>query len=324
MKTATDVTEFTPAALATLALPASPMRTASLPAQTASLPRSRLADFIELTKPRMNFLVVLTTLVGYYMAAGSQQGISWIGLVHTILGTAAMAAAASALNQYAEREFDALMPRTAHRPLPCGGVTPLEALIFGVALGVGGVLDLWFCVNPLTAMLGAGTLLAYVFAYTPLKRRTTLCTVIGALPGAIPPVMGFTARSGHLSAQACALFAVLFLWQMPHFLAIAILYREDYAAGGFRMLPVVDADLYSTGRQIILYGAALIPISLMPVALNMTGTSYLVAAVVLGLLFGGYGLMCAWTRRRADARRLFVVSIIYLPLLLAAMMLDKQ
>ena len=283
---------------------------------------ARWTDFYELTKPRMNFLVLITTMVGYYMAARSWW--DWAGVIHTLIGTALTAAGASVLNQYIERDDDAKMPRTANRPLPGGRIGPIEALFYGVFLGAGGIIYLMLLVNPITALLGVITLGSYVFVYTPLKRRTTLCTIVGAVPGAIPPVMGWTAVTGHFSAEAWALFGILFFWQMPHFLAIAILYKDDYAAGGFKMLPVVDEKLSSTSRQIILWGVALIPVSLVPTLLGMAGIGYLLTAVLLGLGFLTFGVLCAISRQRLDARRLFLASIIYLPLLLAVMMTDKR
>ena len=282
---------------------------------------NRWADLYELTKPRMNFLVVVTTMVGYYMAARSWG--DWGRIVYTLIGTALTAAGSSALNQYAEREFDGLMRRTSRRPLPAGRVRPVEALLFAVVLSVTGLAVLAWLVNPLTAMLGALTLGLYVFAYTPAKRRTTLCTIIGAIPGAIPPVMGFTAVQNAISPQALSLFAILFLWQMPHFLAIAILYREDYARGGFLMLPVIDDALEMTGRQIILYSLMLIPVSFVPALLGMTGAVYFFAALLLGAAFCGFALLCARSKARADARQLFLASIVYLPALFASMMIDK-
>lgn len=247
----------------------------------------------------------------------------WSRIVHTLLGTALTAAGASVLNQVIERDHDKLMPRTRLRPLPDGRIGPTEAIAYGSVLGVGGVIYLALAVNYITAILGAFTILSYLFVYTPMKRWTTLNTVIGAIPGAIPPVMGWTAVHGTVGPQAAVLFCILFLWQMPHFLAIAILYRGDYAAGGFKMLPVVDQDLFVTGRQIVLYNAALIPITLMPTLLQMTGRYYFVIAMLLGIGFFAFGLKCASTRLRPDARKLFFASIIYLPLLLAAMMLNK-
>src|SRR5687767_9089570 len=223
---------------------------ASAPAATSSIAAvpSRLVDFYELTKPRMNSLVVITTMVGFYVA--SRGPIDWLLLLHALLGTAMTAASASVLNQLIERNLDALMPRTRNRPLPAGRIAPREALVMGIALGVTGIAYLALLVNPLTALLGFATLASYVFVYTPLKRRTSLNTVIGAVPGALPPVMGCTAALGALSAEAMALFSILFFWQMPHFLAIAILYRNDYALAGFKMLPVLDEDLNFTSRQI--------------------------------------------------------------------------
>ena len=283
--------------------------------------RSRLGDFYELTKPRMNFLVVVTTMVGYYMAARAWG--DWTRVVYTLVGTALTAAGSSVLNQYAERDLDLLMRRTAKRPLPGRRVRPADALLYGVALSVAGMAVLAFFVNPLTALLGAITLALYVFVYTPAKRRSTICTLIGAVPGAIPPMMGFTAVQGTISLEAFALFAILFFWQMPHFLAIAILYRDDYARGGFQMLPVVDPELHVTGRQIVLYSLSLIPVTLLPALIGMAGVVYFVAALLLGLAFAGFGVLCARSKSRADARQLFLASIVYLPALLAAMMLNK-
>ena len=284
--------------------------------------KSRLVDLYELTKPRMNFLVVITTAVGYYMAV--RHSFEWARLLHTIFGTALTAAGASVLNQFIERKYDALMPRTSDRPLPGGRINPADALFFGVTLGVCGVAYLALTVNTLTAVLGAFTLLSYVFVYTPLKRITSFNTVVGAVPGAIPPMMGVTAVTGAISPEALALFAILFLWQMPHFLAIAILYRDDYAAGGFKMLPVVDHDLGVTGRQIVLYSIALIPASIVPVSLGMAGVNYFVTAMLLGLAFLSFGISCATTGTRSDARKLFFSSILYLPLLFAGLMIDKM
>lgn len=294
-----------------------------LPLATAAAPRehSRWSDYYELTKPRMNFLVVITTAVGFYMAA--RGNIQWPRLLHTLLGTLLTAAGASVLNQFIEREHDKRMDRTADRPLPAGRLHPLGALVFGALLGAAGTIHLALAVNALTAILGAVTLLSYIFVYTPLKRITSLNTIIGAVPGAIPPAMGVTAVTGALSPEAVALFGILFVWQMPHFLAIAILYRDDYARGGFKMLPVVDPDLSITGRQIVLYAAALVPVSLIPVQIHMAGAVYFTAAMLLGLAFLTFGISAAATKTRADARKLFLASIVYLPLLLGFLMFDK-
>ncbi len=282
---------------------------------------SKWVDYYELTKPRMNFLVVITTMVGLYIAAPGR--FDWRLVFATLIGTALTAAGASVLNQVVERKYDAMMPRTRNRPVVAGRISPAEAYIFGIALGITGVVILASCVNVLTALLGALTLLLYVLVYTPLKRVTTLNTVIGAIPGAIPPAMGFTAVHNALSSDAIALFAILFFWQMPHFLAIAMLYRRDYAIAGFKMLPVVDEDLEITGRQIILYAIALIPVSLLPVYTGMCGTLYFGCALMLGLAFLSFGVSCATSKSRLDARKLFFASIIYLPLLLAVMMIDR-
>jgi heme o synthase len=311
MKPASDIIELPDATTAT--------RATSRAVSTEG--PSRAVDFYELTKPRMNFLVVITTMVGFYMT--SPGAIDWRLLVATLIGTALTASGASVLNQLIEREHDKRMPRTRNRPLPAGRVSPLEALLWGVGLAIVGVACLAALVNVLTALLGAFTLLTYVFVYTPAKRHTTLNTVIGAVPGAVPPMMGCTAVTGALSAEAIALFAILFFWQMPHFLAIAILYRRDYAMGGFKMLPVVDESLETTGRQIVLWAVALIPISLMPTMLGLAGARYFAVATLLGLAFLSYGISCAASKQRLDARKLFFASIIYLPVLLAVMMIDR-
>ncbi len=292
-------------------------------ATTESAP-SRWVDFYELTKPRMNFLVLVTTLVGFYMATGPARSVNWTLLIPALIGTAMCAAGASVLNQFVERDLDKLMPRTRNRPVPAGRITPHEAMVTGVVLGAAGVVTLALCVNLLTAMLGGLTLLLYVLLYTPLKRVTTLNTVIGAIPGAIPPVMGFTAVDNALSPAAISLFAILFIWQMPHFLAIAILYKRDYALGGFKMLPVVDENLSVTGRQIVLYSVALVPVSLMPVHVGLAGQAYFAVALMLGLAFLSFGVSCATSKTRDDARKLFFASIIYLPALLGVMMLDRM
>jgi protoheme IX farnesyltransferase len=296
--------------------------TAAIDPRAQAAAPSKWVDYYELTKPRMNFLVLITTLVGFYLASDGK--LDWRLLLPTLIGTALTAAGASVLNQFVERDLDALMPRTRNRPLPAGRVGAAEALAWGVALGAVGVLTLTLCVNLLTAILGAFTLLTYVLVYTPLKRVTTLNTVLGAVPGAIPPMMGFTAVHGGFSPGALALFAILFFWQMPHFLAIAILYRRDYALAGFKMLPVVDEDLSVTGRQIVLYSVALIPVSFMPVQVGLAGQAYFAAALMLGLAFLSFGVSCATTKTRLDARKLFFASIIYLPALLGVLMLDRM
>lgn len=283
--------------------------------------RARLVDFYELTKPRMNFLVVVTTMVGFYMAA---DVIPWALLLHTLIGTTLTAASASVFNQLLERDYDALMSRTRNRALPAGRVTPTEAVLWALLLGILGVLWLTFFVNVLTAALGLFTLLSYVLLYTPMKRTTSLCTIVGAVPGAIPPVMGWTAYHNALSPEALVLFTILFIWQMPHFLAIAAMYKNEYGQAGFKMLPVIDdAELSMTTRQVVVYLLALIPPALAPAWFNMAGAVYFVAALVLTLWFTYYGIQLARTRSRTEARKLFFASIIYLPVLLAFLMIDR-
>jgi heme o synthase len=278
-------------------------------------------DFYELIKPRMNLLILGTTTVGFSLAARTID--DWKRLPHALVGTALCAASAAILNQLLEKQYDARMQRTANRPLPTGRISERHALFLGVATGILGGVYLLVFVNWLTALLGAATLTSYVLVYTPLKRMTTLNTIVGAIPGAVPPMMGWTAVTGSLATPAFALFGILFVWQIPHFLAIATLYREDYRRGGFRMLPVDDPDLRRTARQILLYSATLFPVSLFPVMAGVAGRIYTVSAVVLGVIFFAFAFSCANRRTRAEARRLFFASIIYLPVLLAILMMDQ-
>ena len=277
----------------------------------------RFADLMELTKPRITFLVLITTLVGFYM--GSHGGLNFLLLFHAILGTGLVASGASALNQYFERDLDARMVRTRNRPLPDGRLAPNDALIFSAAISAAGVLYLMFFVNVLTGALGAATLAGYILVYTPLKTRTTLCTLIGAFPGAAPPVMGWTAARGEIDAVALSLFAILFLWQMPHFFAIAWIFTEDYARAGFSM----HTSGAGTGRQIIFYCCALIPISALPTIFGLTGMIYLLGAILLGFVYLGYGFAVALFRSSTHAHRLLRISVLYLPALLVLMMIDK-
>jgi protoheme IX farnesyltransferase len=281
---------------------------------------ARAGVFLELTKPRITTLVLVTAAVGYAIGAG--RGLDPVAFLALLAGTAMVAGGASALNQYAEREADARMERTRRRPLPSGRVSPGEALAFGLAASAAGVLVL-ATINALTSVLGAAALASYVLLYTPLKRVTSLCTVVGAVPGAIPPLMGWAAASGSLSAGGWALFAVLFLWQLPHFLAIGWIYREDYARGGFPMLPVTDADGSSTGRQMMLYSAALVPVTLLAGALASAGSGYLWGALALGLAFFAGSARFFRQRSLAAARLLFLVSILYLPIVLGLMVFDR-
>jgi len=292
-------------------------------ADTVVLPdaRSRTNDFIALAKPRLNFLVVVSALAGYLMAGGDTS--NTVRLLLMLAGTALVASGASAFNQVIERGPDSLMERTRLRPVPDGRLLPSEALVFAAAMSLGGLLILGIGVNLLSAAVACATLLTYALVYTPLKRRSSFSTVVGAVPGALPPVIGWAAASGSLSSGAWVLFGIVFLWQLPHFLAIAWIYRADYARAGFPMLPVVEPDGRSTGRQALLYCAALLPVSLAPTLVGLTGTGYFAAALVLSLLFLGLTVQFARTRAVPDARRLFFGSIVYLPILWIVMIAGR-
>ncbi|MEE8368162.1 MAG: heme o synthase, partial [Thermoanaerobaculia bacterium] len=244
-------------------------------------------------------------------------------LLATLLGTGLVAAAGAALNHLLERDTDALMGRTANRPLPTGRLQPRSALVFGLALALAGLVELWIAVNALTALLGAVALLGYLAIYTPLKRVTSLSTLVGAVPGAIPPMMGWTGASGQLEAGAWVLFGILFLWQLPHFLAIGWLCREDYAQAGFPLLSVKDTDGHRTARQMMSYGAALIPVSLLPTVLGLTGTIYLLGAIALGLVFLGFCVAFSFSYSVRAARQVLLMSVVYLPGVLAFILLDR-
>jgi protoheme IX farnesyltransferase len=289
--------------------------------QPSVSPAVRFSDLTEMAKPGITLMVVLTAGLGFLLARG--ESFSFLLLVYTLLGTGLVSAGGSVLNHVLEREPDALMQRTANRPLPAGRMDPDVALAFGVSLGLAGLAELALTVNLLTALLGAVALAGYVFVYTPLKRVTSLATVVGAVPGAIPPMMGWSAVRDHLDPAAWVLFGILFFWQMPHFLAIAWLCREDYARGGFPMLTVKDTGGGRTARQVILYGAALIPVSLLPTVLGLMGGVYFAGALVLGLVYLGFGFGFARTRSTSGARRLMLASILYLPAVLLAMLLDR-
>lgn len=280
-----------------------------------------LNDYLILTKVRITALVLVTAATGFLLA--SQEGLDVPLLLWTLLGTGLAASGAAALNQVLERSVDARMRRTAARPIPAGRMSAPHGLAVGIGLSLAGVGILAALVNPLTAVLGAVTVVLYVGVYTPLKRMTTLNTIVGAVPGALPPVMGWTAASGSLGVPAGVLFAILFLWQLPHFLAIAWIFRDDYRRGGFPMLPVVDPEGRSTGRQVALYCAALVPVSLLPTFLGLTGPTYFFGALVLGLGFMGFGLRMARRRRGREARGVLLASVTYLPLLLALLVIDR-
>jgi protoheme IX farnesyltransferase len=296
--------------------------TATMPAATLTrpVPRSRAADFLELTKPRITFLVLVTAAVGY--ALGLRSAFEPSVFLLMLAGTALLSAGAGGLNQYLEREADALMARTRHRPIPAGRLAPSEARAFGLLLSVAG-LALLAGAGWLPALLGLATELSYLLLYTPLKRVTPLCTIVGAVPGALPPMIGWAAARGSLDVGAWSLFAVLFLWQLPHFLALAWLYREEYAQAGFPMLTVRDPEGTSTGRQAVLYAVALLPVSLVAGLLAAAGNVYLWSAAALGLLFALCAARFAWRRTAPAARALFLMSILYLPALLAVLVLDR-
>jgi protoheme IX farnesyltransferase len=275
----------------------------------------------DLVKARLTTLVVLTTAAGFY--SGWRGNMNWALLFHTVFGTALVASGAAALNQLLEREHDAKMRRTETRPLPSGRLTPETVLLIGGGLSVFGLVYLAGMVNLLTSVLGAITLVSYVWIYTPLKRVTTLNTAIGAIPGALPPLMGWTAARDDVSAGGWALFAILFFWQLPHFLAIAWIYREDYARAGFAMLPVVDPNGQRTGSQALSHTLGLLPVSLSPFVFGLAGPVYLAAALILGIIFVVAAFRFARELTVSRARTLFFTSIIYLPLLFSALVLDK-
>jgi protoheme IX farnesyltransferase len=278
-------------------------------------------DFFELTKPRVVTMVLITTFVGFYL--GISGAPDYLCLLQTLIGTALAGGGTLALNQYLEREADAKMERTKMRPLPDGRLQPGEALVFGVLITVGGLLYLALTVNPLSSVVTGAIVVSYLFAYTPLKMKTSLCSVVGAIPGALPPVIGWAAARNSIDLEAWVLFTIMFLWQMPHSLAIGWLYREDYARAGFRLLPVLDPQGKSTGRQIVSNCLALLAVGLLPTLIGFTGSVYFFSALVLGMMFLWYGVNLARLCSREAARRLLFASLVYLPVLLAVMAFDK-
>ena len=293
--------------------------------RSVPLPVSRRAwsigDYVALAKPRLNFLVVLTSAGGYYLGSVGRPSL-W-GMAEAALGTALVAGGAAALNQLYERDTDALMRRTRLRPLPDGRIEPGEAQLFGGALAASGLAVLAAATNTLAALIALGTLAVYLIVYTPMKRRSSLATLVGAVPGALPPLIGWTAARGSVSIGGLVLFAMVFLWQIPHFMAIAWLYRDDYRRAGFPMLPVVEPDGRRTGRQALIYAAALLPASVAPSLVGVAGPAYLWVALPLGAVMLGLTARFAATRSEAAARAVFFGSITYLPLLWMAMILLK-
>jgi protoheme IX farnesyltransferase len=282
---------------------------------------SRANAYVALTKPDVSFLVLMTTAAGYYM--GARGPVNWLNMVQTVFATMLIAAGTAALNHYIERDSDRHMRRTASRPLPSGVLQPKEALVFGVALSVAGALDLYFSAGPLAALLGSVTCLSYLLAYTPLKKRTVWATFVGAFPGAVPPMIGWVAASGSLDRGAWLLFGILFLWQFPHFHAIAWMYREDYARGGILMLPVVDPEGKRTFRQIILTAAGLVGVALLPAVVGLAGVLYFFGALVVSV---GLLQVCLWAaalRTNVRAKWLMHATVMHIPLLLGLMVYDK-
>lgn len=294
--------------------------TASPPSKHAIFTR-RAADYIEFIKPRLVMMILITTAAGFYL--GAQQAVDWMLCLHTLIGAGLTAAGVLGLNQYLERDVDAQMKRTQERPLPDGRMNPLEALFVGAALTSGGMLYLTFAVNMLSGFVISLIVVSYLFLYTPLKRKTSLCTLIGAVPGALPPVVGWVAARGSLTGEAWVLFAILFLWQLPHSLAIAYIYREDYANAGFRLLPVIHPDGASTCRQIVINCVALLGIGLLPALYNVAGSIYFFTALVSGVAFLAFGIYLARTRSIKAARYLLYASLLYLPVVFITMALDK-
>lgn len=307
-----------PVAIAPPGRPDSSVDVAGAPIAAA---RRSVRDFIELTKPRVVSMVLVTTLVGFYL--GSSGTPDWWLLTATLIGTGLAAGGTLALNQYIERDQDALMHRTQGRPLPSGRLQPLEALWFGAALTALGLVILTVLAHPLSGLVTATTVVTYLGCYTPMKRRTPLCGVVGAVPGALPPVTGWVAATGSLDAGALVLFSILFLWQLPHSLAIAQLYAADYARAGFRLLPIVDRDGHSTERQIVINCVGLLVVGLTPTLLGLAGVLYFAVALLLGMGFLACGIAAAMRPSQAAARRVMLASLIYLPVLLACMAWDK-
>jgi protoheme IX farnesyltransferase len=282
---------------------------------------SRANAYIALTKPDVSFLVLMTTAAGYYM--GVRGPVNWLHMSHVILGTLLIAGGTAALNHYVERESDRYMRRTASRPLPSGVLQPGRALAFGVALAIAGTVDLYVGAGALASGLGVLTCLSYLLAYTPLKKRTVWATFVGAFPGAIPPMIGWVAATGTLDRGAWLLFGILFLWQFPHFYAISWMYREDYARAGILMLPVIDRDGTRTFRQIILYAAALVGVSLLPAVLGLAGIVYFFGALVVCTALLQVCLWAASNKTNTRAKWLMHATVLHIPVLLGLMAFDK-
>lgn len=284
--------------------------------------REKLAAYFELTKPRIAFMLVLTSAAGFYL--GADKGFDLVLFINAMIGITLLAFGVATLNQVWERKTDALMERTATRPLPTNKLTVAEALIFGVSLCLVAEIYLAFLVNNLTAILGLIVIVGYVLLYTPLKTRTSASTAIGAIPGALPPLMGFTAAANEITLGAWVLFAFLFLWQFPHFLAIAWMYKEQYAKAGILMLPVIEPEGKITARQIVIFTVLLLPVSLAPFFIGMAGWVYLIGASVLGIWFLMASIKAARAKSVEQARKLLLVSVLYLPIIFALMVFNHK
>lgn len=297
------------------------MSTPSAAPAFALSPAQRTLVYLELTKPRVVVMVLVTTLVGFYLGSAGATDL-WL-LAHTLASTALAAGGTLTLNQYLERDLDALMLRTRMRPIPAGRIRPADALWFGVVVTIAGLAWQTVAVGALAAAVTAATTASYLFLYTPLKRVTAFCSLVGAVPGALPPVTGWAAARGDLGIEAWVLFSILFLWQLPHSLAIARLYRDDYARAGMRLLPVVDPDSPTTERQILLNSFALFTVALLPTVLGVSGGLYFTCALVLGSALLAASVRLSRSRSLEDARRLLYATLVYLPVLLGVMALDK-
>jgi len=294
---------------------------AAVPAPHADVWQT-ISDYVALTKPRLNVLVVATSAAGYYLGANSS--VTAASFLSTVIGTTLVAGGAAALNQVYERDTDALMQRTRMRPLPNGRISPTEAGVFGTMLSLAGLVLLAVFSTWLAAALALATLVTYLFVYTPLKRRSPAATVVGAVPGALPPLIGWAAAHGGIAVGGLALFLIVFLWQIPHFMAIAWMYRDDYGAAGFPMLPVIDPEGRRAGRQAVGYAAALLPTSLVPTLVSLSGVVYGVVAAALGIALLVLSVRFAGTRTNAAARQLFFATLVYLPLIWIVMIADKR
>lgn len=303
----------------TAALPEN--REAVNPPSRATVFVRRVEDYIELTKPRLVVMILVTTAAGFYL--GTRGAVNWLLFLHTLIGAGLTAAGVLGLNQYLERDIDSQMTRTQQRPLPASRMRPMEALLFCAFLTGSGMLYLTFLVNPLSGFVISLIVVSYLFVYTPLKQKTSLCTLIGAVPGALPPVVGWVAAQGTISGSAWVLFAILFLWQLPHSLAIAYIYREDYENAGLKLLPVIHPDGASTRRQIVINCVALFGIGLLPTLFNIAGGIYFFAALLIGGMFLASGIYLSKTHSVKAARYVLYASLLYLPLIFITMAIDK-